>query len=191
MQDEKNRLRAAIRRHVAALSADERRAASDSIARRVLALAAFCQARAVMLFASMPDEVDTSAIIAGALAAGKRVGLPRCRPGGHELDVIEIADPAADPAPGRYGIPEPVGDCLIPPADLDLVLVPGRAFDRSGNRLGRGAAYYDRFLAGAAARALRCAVCFEGQLLPTVPHDAHDVPVHVIVTDKQVVRIDG
>jgi len=142
----------------------------------------------VMLFAGMADEVDTSAIISGALAVGKRVGLPRCRPAGHQLDVIEIADPDADVAAGYYGIAEPVGKRTMAPAELDLVLVPGRAFDGQGNRLGRGAAYYDRFLAGPAARAVRCAICFDCQFVEAVPHDPHDVPVQVIVTETGVHR---
>jgi 5-formyltetrahydrofolate cyclo-ligase len=186
----KGDLRAEIKRRVEALSAHERRVRSEAVALRVLDLPEFRRARAVMLFASMPDEVDTSPIIAGALTAGKRVALPRCRPDGRELAVVEIHDPTADLAAGHYGIPEPVGRDAVDPGDLDFVLVPGRAFDRAGARLGRGAAYYDRFLAGAAAGATRCAVCFDCQLVDAVPRDPHDVSVQIIVTESGVVRLN-
>lgn len=187
----KAQLRDVIRRRIEALSAGERREKSAAAARRLAALPEFRDARTVMLFAAMPDELDTAPIIAAALAAGKHVGLPRCRPGTRQMDVVAITDPARDLAAGHYGIPEPVGDALIPPGDLDFILVPGRAFDRQGNRLGRGAAYYDRFLAGPAAVAFRCAVCFDCQLVDGVPHDPHDMPIHGIVTETTVVRPSG
>jgi len=186
----KDELRAEIARRIGLLTADERRRKSHAIAATLFATAEWQAARTVMLFAGMPDELDTSPIITGALAEGKRVGLPRCRPGARAMDIVRVTDPAADLAVGAYGIPEPVGDDLIAPVSIDFVLVPGRAFDRAGNRLGRGAAYYDRFLSGPAATALPCAVCFDCQVVPAVPCDAHDVPVRMVVTETETVRVD-
>ena len=184
----KRDLRAEIARRIAALGEEERATGSRAVARRLLALPEFRRALAVMLFAGMPDEVDTAPVIAAALEAGKRVGLPRCRPGTREIEVVEVRDPERDLAPGTYDIREPVGASLIAPEDLDLVVVPGRAFDRRGNRLGRGAGYYDRFLAGAASRAVRVALCFHCQLVEDVPAGDTDVPVDIVVTDRELVR---
>jgi 5-formyltetrahydrofolate cyclo-ligase len=95
----------------------------------------------------------------------------------------------ADLVPGRYGIREPVGDQPLPHrGDGGLaVFVPGVAFDRNGNRLGRGKGWYDRLLAGLDARVPRIALAYEFQLLEEVPVERGDLPVHTIVTEKRVI----
>ena len=185
---QKRRLRAEMRQRISQLDEKARQAKSGVIAERVLSLPEFRCARTVMLFAGMADEVDTAPLIKGALAAGKRVGLPRCLPERRQMEVVEVSDPGRDLAAGAYGILEPVGRTLIAPEELDLIVVPGRAFDRCGNRLGRGAAYYDRFLVGSAAGAARLGICFHCQLLDAIPHLKTDIPVHIIVTEHETIR---
>ncbi|HEX6039255.1 5-formyltetrahydrofolate cyclo-ligase, partial [Longimicrobium sp.] len=91
---------------------------------------------------------------------------------------------------GRYGIREPDVDAC--PArrieDVDAALIPGLAWDRAGHRLGRGAGYYDRMLADPGWRGFRCGLFFAAQETSSVPHDAWDVPLHAIVTEREVVR---
>ncbi|RYI99966.1 MAG: 5-formyltetrahydrofolate cyclo-ligase, partial [Actinomycetales bacterium] len=90
---------------------------------------------------------------------------------------------------GRLGIREPTGPRLGRGAlaDVDLVLAPATAVDHAGHRLGQGGGYYDRALAG--VRAPVCAVVFADELLPEVPHEPHDVPVQLAVTEQGVFRI--
>ena len=94
-----------------------------------------------------------------------------------------------DLVPGFMDIPEPTASCEpVDPQEVDLVLVPGVAFDRQGNRLGYGGGYYDRFLQQCAAP--RVALAFATQLVDHVPTEPHDLRVHAVVTDEEVIRIE-
>src|SRR5690606_18813616 len=101
-----------------------------------------------------------------------------------------VADPGSLPA-GRFGVRAPSPQArAVPLAEIDLILVPGLAFDTEGNRLGRGAGFYDRFLAtreGAAPPA--CGVCFEAQLVDRIPTEPWDVPMNAVVTERRLVTL--
>jgi 5-formyltetrahydrofolate cyclo-ligase len=184
---EKAEARREVERRIAALTAEQRADASARIRQRIAELREFLRARTVMMFATMPDEVDTLPIIEDALAAGKTVVLPHVNRGVGEMDARVVRDVARDLVLGTFGIPEP-RDCPVAgPDSIDFVLVPGRAFDRQGNRLGRGGGYYDRFLAR--IDAVRCGCVFAAQVLDAVPHAEHDLPVDVIVTEDVVIRV--
>ncbi|MFD5869301.1 5-formyltetrahydrofolate cyclo-ligase [Corynebacterium sp. NPDC060344] len=90
-------------------------------------------------------------------------------------------------APGKYGLPEPVGPRLEPDAlaQAEIIIVPGVAADRSGMRMGRGAGYYDRSLAHATGRV--AAILHPGEVVDAVPHDAHDVPVDAVITADELI----
>lgn len=108
----------------------------------------------------------------------------------HTLDWV-VFDPAVPLTTTSLGIPEPDGarlgaDAL---ASCDVVIVPALAVDHTGHRLGRGAGYYDRALAGVTAPI--CALVFADELLPEVPHEAHDVPVQMAVTPAGIFRVPG
>lgn len=90
-------------------------------------------------------------------------------------------------APGRFGIPEPVDATTVLPPTIDVVLVPGLAFDRDGGRLGWGRGYYDRALA-TAPHAARVGVCLEPGIVSHVPMEAHDLPMHWVVTPSATYR---
>lgn len=183
---EKAQARSEIKRRIAALSSGERFLKSTRIRMRLSSEHHYADARVVMLFSPMDDEVDTSPLIEAALAAGKTVLLPKINERTREMAACPISDFAADTASGTYGILEPHGD----PADvsaIDFCLVPARAFDRTGARLGRGAGYYDRFMADPRFRAFRCGIAFHEQILDEVPHEPHDLPVQMIVTDEETI----
>jgi len=185
---EKAQAREEVRRRIRALSREQRREASARIRRRVAELPEFLDAATIMLFVSLPDEVYTLPIITDAMAAGKTVVLPKVDKEARRMDARVLTDVEHDLVPGVFGIPEPV-DCEIAPASaIDLVFVPARAFDRSGNRLGRGAGYYDRYMSAPAFRATRCGIAFAAQVLDAVPHDSHDLPVQLLVTEDEVLR---
>lgn len=92
---------------------------------------------------------------------------------------------------GRNGIMEPgPGVAAVPIPDLDLVLVPGLAFDEEGFRLGRGAGFYDRFLGHPSLTAASIGVAFEVQMSPKLPRDEWDIPLHAIATERRWIQIE-
>ncbi|NQT20022.1 MAG: 5-formyltetrahydrofolate cyclo-ligase [Planctomycetes bacterium] len=185
---EKAQAREHIRRAVTALSAAGRAEKSRRISDALLKLPEFAGAKVVMLFASMADEADTLPIIRAALEAGKTVVLPKVLQQTREMIACPITNVDDDMHAGGYGILEPTSNTPADVGTIDFCLVPARAFDRLGGRLGRGAGYYDRFMADPAFRAVRCGIAFGEQILETVPSQPHDLPVHVILTDTEVIR---
>lgn len=140
-------------------------------------------ARTVMLYHPLWDEVDTRPMIRHALSCGKRVILPTVH--GDDIVTVEVtAD--TEWREGDFGILEPVA----PPYEgtIDLVVVPGVAFDRSGGRLGRGRGYYDRFLARH-PESTRIGICFDFQIVDRVPREPFDLTMHSVIaeggTEKQ------
>ncbi|MDE6446326.1 MAG: 5-formyltetrahydrofolate cyclo-ligase [Alistipes sp.] len=175
----KQEIRAAMKRLNRSLSDAERREASRRIWSRVAALPGFAEARCVGLFCSLPDEPDTAAALA-AWSREKRIVVPRV-----EGDTMQFYD--YDPAAmvcGAFGIaePSPKAKCCRP-EEIDLLVVPGVAFTRSGLRLGRGKGYYDRYLSQPAMRAFLAGVCYAHQLVADLPAEPHDVAMDCVVDD--------
>jgi 5-formyltetrahydrofolate cyclo-ligase len=166
------------------LSAEERAKKSREIEERIFSLPEFMSARVVMFFASFRSEVETGPMIRHALTSGKRVVLPKVKD--KELALFEIMDFDADVSPGAWGIPEPHESRPAKIETIDLIIVPGAAFDARGNRLGYGAGFYDKLLP--AFKKMTVALAFEVQILPRVPVDAHDVPVKKIVTECRIIN---
>jgi 5-formyltetrahydrofolate cyclo-ligase len=162
----------------------QRAAKSREIEERLFSLPEFKSARTVMFFASFRSEVDTGPMIRRALTFGKRVVLPKVE--GAELALHEISDLHNDVAPGAWGIPEPFESRPVMLEEIDLIIVPGAAFDERGNRLGYGAGFYDKLLPS--FRKMTVALAFELQLVPNVPADIHDVPIRKIVTERSVIE---
>lgn len=194
----KQDLRRTVRARVARMSEAARESASRTLCERLIALPEWARAQTVLLFHAMPDEVDLTAAIEAALAAGKRVFLPRVSD--HEVIFHRIADRAALTRllPHGYGMLEPLAAEPRWEAGTDQTLLacPGRAFDREGNRLGRGGGFYDRFLTGlAAAGALRSVsivgVGYEIQFVETIPSTPLDHPVDLLVTEQRTIRFDS
>jgi 5-formyltetrahydrofolate cyclo-ligase len=175
--------RAAIERRDL-LSAGERSAKSERIVDRVLGLPEVGAARTVMAFWSFGSEVQTAALIQRLHEAGKRVVLPRLVEG--EIAAVTYA-PGDPVAATSFGAMEPVGAELVPAEDVDVVIVPGVAFDRRGGRVGYGGGFYDRLLSRAPS-APAVAVAFDVQLVDGVPQGRNDSRVDVIVTEDEVIR---
>jgi 5-formyltetrahydrofolate cyclo-ligase len=161
----------------------ERAAKSRQIGERLFALPEFETAHAVMFFASFRSEVETGPMIRRALALGKRVILPKVKD--RELELFEIINFDKDVSPGAWGIPEPNESEPARLSDIDVIVVPGAAFDERGNRLGYGAGFYDKLLLQFKKPTI--AVAFEQQIVSEVPADPHDVPIAKIVTEKRVI----
>jgi 5-formyltetrahydrofolate cyclo-ligase len=185
----KAELRAAMKRSLSGIDPADLGERSATIARRLSLTEAWSRADTVLCFLSMPHELDTAAVISGARARGKTVAVPRIE----EDDIrFVVMPPDAGALPrDAWGIPEP--DPAWLPLDLTratcvLAAVPGLAFDRQGNRLGRGKGYYDRFLAGArrTARSITAiGVCLSEQLVDAVPHGDRDQRLDGAVTERE------
>lgn len=166
-----------------AISAQTRRAGSAAITGHVLGWDAFARAHTIMAYASVGTEVDTWALLEATLALHKRLLLPRCLGGGvmRAHEVTNLAQLTA----GMLRIPEPPAEA--PAVDkrlIDLILVPGLLFDRSGNRMGQGAGYYDRYLAD--YEGMTCALAFSVQVAKRLDTKPHDVPVKALATEQGI-----
>jgi 5-formyltetrahydrofolate cyclo-ligase len=204
-------LRAQMRAVCAEIPAEEAARQAEAVAGRVRAWTIYRDARTVMLYIALPDELDTAALLDAVLADGKRLLLPRCGPGG-ALEAVEVSGATAVPsadclnsggaleavdapawrrlAPGAFGIPEPAaGRPAVAAAEIDLLLMPGRAFDLRGRRLGRGKGFFDRYLAGVGG--VTAGLAFTEQILPEVPVEAHDAAVDYWITERGVTRALG
>ena len=179
--DSKDALRQELRAAVRNLSSRQREEASAKACALLLQQATWKDARSILFFSALSDELNISPLIPQALAAGKTVLLP-------QFDVIqgvycacEIRDPKKDLGPGKFGILEPRRECAIAPLNrLDLTLVPGVGFDPLGGRLGRGRGFYDRLLAEVSG--IKCGVAFDEQVVPTIPTEPHDIRLNCILT---------
>ena len=179
---EKKEARRQVRQAIGRLTAAERAEKSAAIRRRLNALPELRRAQAVMGFLPMSDELDPQPILADLLAAGKRVYVPRTFVRQRRMLPVRLLD-LGKLRSGEFDILEPETEETCGVDELDFVLVPGRAFDRKGNRLGRGAGFYDGFMAQEGFRAIRCGVAFACQVLDEIPHTENDLPVTVLVTE--------
>jgi len=184
----KRALRQQIRQLLEALPPEELTRRSAAACALVCEQPEYRQADVLMLFLSTPHEVDTSQLAIRAWADQKRVLAPRVTWDQRRMLPIEIQSLATGVEVGYMGIREPVEGMPVPVSDIELVIVPGLAFDEQGNRLGRGRGFYDRFLSHPDFRGVSCGLAFEQQVLPTIPAGPGDVRVQMLVTDLQVRR---
>jgi 5-formyltetrahydrofolate cyclo-ligase len=166
-----------------------RDALSRDILSRVTALPEYQAAQTIMYYVAMPVEVQTRDALVAALRSDKNVVVPYCDRGELSLFRLESMD---ELDPGMWTILEPHGQLRSLPAkrarvsELDVIIVPGLAFDRKGGRIGHGKGYYDRLLARAESKTKRIAVAYECQMFPEVPMSEHDIYMDKVVTEKAI-----
>jgi 5-formyltetrahydrofolate cyclo-ligase len=177
----KQLLRDQVRAGMKQLSAGARTGAAAAICARLQTTAIWQAAQSVLMFAPLADEPDIWPLVGEALATGKQVALPRYVPGPNVYVARRIRDLDRDVVVGKFEVREPAASCAeIPLNQLDLVLVPGLAFDARGRRLGRGKGFYDRLLAD--VRGSKCGVAFDEQIVANVPVGPLDIPLNCILT---------
>jgi 5-formyltetrahydrofolate cyclo-ligase len=192
MDERSQRLKVAMRQEVqtrlATFSKQAQEAGSILACERLRGQAVWARAESVLLYAPSGWELDVWSLVREGLASGKQVTLPRFDAGRGQYAACRINDLARDLARGRYGIMEPARACEeVALNRLDLVLVPGVAFDLRGRRLGRGKGYFDRVLA--ATRGTRCGVAFDEQIVREVPIEPHDSDVNCILTPTRWIEL--
>jgi len=180
----KHKIRKHIRKRLEEHSPLEKSRKSGIIKNKLFIEEEFKKAKVVMFYVSLKDEVDTYFMIDEALKAGKRVCVPVILKEEKKLIAGEIKNRLEDLESQHFGIYQPKRDRVkeVPLEDIDLVVVPGIAFDKKNIRLGRGHGYYDRFLSGLPNTTKAIGLAFDFQVLEDLPRDPHDVPVWKIVT---------
>lgn len=187
-------MRGAMKGLIAAMSPAEVRDRSGLAAKRLQQTGTWMWMDVLFCFLSMPGELDTAGLVQAARKDGKTVAVPRIE--GEDIRFVQLPPGVPTPPRDRWGIPVP--DPAWPGVDPAragriLVCTPGLAFDRQGNRLGRGKGYYDRFLSRAravGAHLVAVGICFSGQVAAEVPHGETDQRLDGLVTDAETVLFD-
>ncbi len=176
---EKSEVRKKIRELKRAVPLEEKLRRSEGIMRQVETLPAFQQARTVLLYWSMADEVQTHAFVEKWYK--DKVLLLPCVDG-DDLRLRQYTGSECMVAGEQFGIGEPTGPEFTDLDSVELIMVPGVAFDRQCNRMGRGRGFYDRLLKST-PRALKVGVAFDFQLLDEIPVEAFDVKMDAVITE--------
>jgi len=186
---QKSALRVDITSRLRAMSSEERHEKSISVCRRVCGLESFRHATTIMLYMPLPSEVDITPIAIRSFQLGTTVCVPRVDWKRKEMTAVEVRrfdDDTMDV--DEHGIRVPRDGRIVIPGLIDLIIVPGLAFDTHGNRLGRGGGYYDRFLGKVSRQAAKIAVAYDEQIVEEVPVNERDMRVDLVVTDRRATR---
>ncbi len=183
---EKSRIRRAVLERRDAMAVAQRQQRSGALCARLLALEQWHAARVVLATVAMGSEPVTEVLLHAALEQGKTLVLPRVQRAEKTLGLYAVQNLSQDLLPGVWGIlePDPQRCRQISLPQVELIVVPGVAFDRTGARLGYGAGYYDRLLARSECTAFTVALAFEEQLVPQIPTEAHDQRVQWLLVDS-------
>jgi len=148
------------------------------------------KAKAILCYMPINNEVDTVTLIKDSLKNKKRIALPKVNKKEHSIEVFEIKNIEGDLEIGCYNILEPkIENKRLNYSDIDLILVPGVAFDCRGFRIGYGKGYYDRLLKN--TNAAKIALAYEFQVHDKLPGESHDVCVDKIITEKRIIECGG
>jgi 5-formyltetrahydrofolate cyclo-ligase len=184
-EHEKRALRADLRERRSLLSEAQRESAALAIGERLDALIDSLGARSVSCFLSTTNEPGTRDFVTRAVQRGIRVLLPITRADG--LLDWAVASDDDEIAEGLFGLPEPTGEVLGPIAvnDVDLMIVPAAAVDRTGMRMGWGRGYFDKTIGSMEKCPPVYAVIYDSEILDSLPREVHDQPVTGVVTPSQ------
>jgi 5-formyltetrahydrofolate cyclo-ligase len=138
----------------------------------------------------MADEVDTASLALAAWQFNKTVCAPKVNWEHRRLMPVEITSLDTNVKTGLYNLQEPIEGRPIPLEMLNLIVVPGIAYDRKGRRLGRGGGFYDRFLAQSGLSAVKCGLALREQVVDDLSSEPHDQRVDMLVTDEEVLRFE-
>ncbi len=177
-----------MRTILASLPVTDVRARSATVWERLWQVADLVSADWLLVYVSKGNEVDTHGLIQQLLALGKHVCVPAFDEATQQYAASELRDFNSDLTEGRFEIPEPKPESVRPVEvdRLQALLVPGLAFDETGNRLGRGTGYFDRLLRD--ARGAKIALAYDFQILNEVPTADHDVRMDFIVTETRLIN---
>lgn len=179
---EKNEIRRKVKALRVMLTDLEKKNASEEVFSRLEKTAAFLLAEKILMYHSLPDELFTHSFL-GKWANKKRFFLPRVN--GVNLEILPYEESKLEL--GSFHIEEPTGNDTVDPSEIELVVVPAVAYDRNGNRLGRGKGFYDRLLK--TTKATKVGVGYEFQLVDSIPVEPHDVGMDMIITQNTTIIV--
>jgi 5-formyltetrahydrofolate cyclo-ligase len=185
---EKRHLRQQIKNTLKQLSSAQLQQKSRAACDNLCSTEEFLRARVVMLFLSLEHEIDTTFALQRAFSEEKTILVPKVIWDNGKIVPVRFAMLDGECESDRYGLRNPIQAEIVPAGEIDLVVVPGWAFDTQANRLGRGGGFYDRFGADPSLQARRCGFAFHEQLLTEIPAEPLDLPMDMLVTDRQVLR---
>ncbi|MCC9609720.1 5-formyltetrahydrofolate cyclo-ligase [Blastopirellula sp. JC732] len=162
---------------------------SQQILQRLWDWEPFLHAETILCYVAARSEVDTRPLLPELLTTGKRLIIPYCIDD-QQLGLFHLTD-LSETELGRFGILEPRAELrdshALSPEVVDLAILPGVAFDASGNRLGHGKGYFDRLLAQLGPETKKCALAFECQIAAEIPTEAHDLPIDTLITEDRLI----
>ncbi|MCP4609944.1 MAG: 5-formyltetrahydrofolate cyclo-ligase [Planctomycetes bacterium] len=185
----KAQLRRELQNSLLSITSQQRSEKSRKACRNLISIPQFQSASMVMMFLSLPHEVDTSEAILNAWQLGKAVAVPKVSWQQRHMIAVQINSLETGILTEASGLQNPTAGVPVAFEEIDLVVTPGLGFDKKGNRLGRGGAYYDRFFANTELKASRCGFGFTEQVVEKVPVAEHDEPVDIVVTEKEIIYI--
>jgi len=144
-------------------------------------------AKTVALYASINGEVDPEGLAKELLERGSRLAYPRIQlmAGFPMIELVWIAS-LSELTPGFRGIPEPTGDAVASPSEVDIFVVPAIAFDHHNHRLGYGGGSYDNLLSKTADNSLTVGLGYDFQVCEKLPTESHDIPMDIVVTESGI-----
>ena len=179
---EKYEIRRKIKAMKSMLLESEKLEEAEQVFNRLEQTAAFLMAKHILMYHSLPDELSTREFLR-KWSGVKKFYLPRVN--GVNLDVLPYEETRLEL--GAFHIEEPTGCDTVDPETLELIVVPAVAYDRKGNRLGRGKGFYDRLLSS--TKATKVGVAYEFQIVDEVPTETHDVPMDIIISPSSITII--
>ncbi len=168
------------------MTAEDRAEKNGKIFQNVISTAEFINAERIFCYINMPVEAETAKIIDYALEFSKRVFAPVTDK--NDMFFAEIKD-LFDLKKSSFGVLEPKNGTKIEPKDGDLFIIPGSVFDIKGHRYGYGKGFYDRYLSR--YDVIKMALCYDFQLLESIKIEKHDINMDIIVTDKEILKVEG
>jgi 5-formyltetrahydrofolate cyclo-ligase len=188
---DKAELRQELQKTLMGISTDQRKLKSHHACRNLIATREFQDASAIMIYLSLPHELDTSEAILNAWQMGKTVVVPKVSWQQRHMIPVKIHSLETGFSSEVAGLRNPITGVPVPFSEISLVVAPGLGFDRKGNRLGRGGSYYDRFFSNKELKAPKCGFAFAEQVIESVPVTETDVPVDFLITDEQVLYFNS
>jgi 5-formyltetrahydrofolate cyclo-ligase len=182
----KEQLRAQLHKRMLSIPPDERVEKSRRACKSLISTPQFQSATSIMMYLSLPHEVDTSEAILHAWQLGKSVAVPKISWQQRRMIAVEINTLETGLSTSSLGLRSPTTGAPVPFEEIDLVVTPGIGFDKEGHRLGRGNAYYDRFFAEEKFRASKCGFAFNEQVINSMPVESNDIRMDLLVTDEEI-----
>jgi len=183
---DKEQLRLRLQKHLLSMSSEERVIKSRKACQNLISTKEFQGVSVIMMYLSLPQEVDTSEAILSAWQLDKIVVVPKISWQQRHMIPVRINSLETGFATEVGGLRNPVAGAPVPFEEIELVVTPALAFDQQGNRLGRGGSYYDRFFANKGLKAFKCGLGFTEQVIDSIPASDTDVAMDFLVTDEKV-----